>query len=175
MFLTVGMGDRPAACLMEIAVKMTVLIFGHIDLVAGRRLNRDRFVDDISTGGTQAEVVRFKGVEDGVTMVCDGTMTQIMSKTHLLLKAVAISGEEDGDKLKKLGSSVLGLGFSTQRDTMRVEFKVNTSAKKRGAPTGPSWDRDNIDKLEDSNLSMRAAMGVTNSQYSPLGLASLSD
>ena len=36
-FLTVGMGDRPAACLMEVAVKMTVQIFGHIDLVAARR------------------------------------------------------------------------------------------------------------------------------------------
>ena len=128
VFLTVSMGDRPAACLMEIGVKMTVMIFGHIDLVAGGRLNRDCFVDDISTGGTQAEVVMFKGTEDVVTMACDGTMPQIMSKTHLLLKAVAISGEEDGEKLKKLGCSVLGLGFSTQRDTLRVEFKVNISA-----------------------------------------------
>ena len=78
MFLTVGMGDRPAACLMEIAVKMTVLIFGHIDLVAGRRLNKDRFVDDVGTGGTKSEVQRFKGVENVETFVCDGTMPQIM-------------------------------------------------------------------------------------------------
>ena len=78
VFLTVGMGDRPAACLMEIAVKMTVLIFGHIDLVAGRRLNKDRFVDDVGTGGTKSEVQRFKGVENVETFVCDGTMPQIM-------------------------------------------------------------------------------------------------
>ena len=168
-FLTVGMGDRPAACLMEISVKMTVLIFGHIDLVAAYRLNRDRFVDDIATGGTEAEVVRFKGVEDKETMVCDGTMPQIMSKTHLFLKAIAVTGEEDGDKLKKLGASVLGLGFSTERDTLMVKFRANTSVKKRGAPTGPDWTVDTIGGLTDVELTFRLCMGVTNCQYDPMG------
>ena len=169
VFLTVGMGDRPAACLMEIAVKMTVQIFGSIDLVAAHRLNKDRFVDDIATGGTKAEVERFKGVENVDTMVCDGTMTKIMGKTHLNLKAVAISGEVDGDKLKKLGSSVLGLGFSTERDTLMVKFRANTSVKRRGSPTGPDWTRESIEGLEATVLTMRIAMGVANSQYDPLG------
>ena len=112
---------------MEIAVKMTVLIFGHIDLVAGRRLNKDRFVDDVATGGTKSEVKRFKGVENVETFVCDGTMPQIMRSTHLILKAVGVSGEVDGEKLKKLGASVLGLGFSTERDSLLVKFRANTS------------------------------------------------
>ena len=169
-FLTVGMGDRPAACLMEIAVKMTVLIFGHIDLVAAWRLNRDRFVDDIATGGTQAEVERFKGVENVETMTCDGTVSQIMGKTNLNLKAVAISGEIDGEKLKKLGASVLGMGFSTERDTMFVKFRANTSVKKRGAHTGPDWTIDSIGGLEDTVLTMRLCMGVANCQYDPMGV-----
>ena len=163
-FLTVGMGDRPAACLMEIAVKMTVLIFGHIDLVAAFRLNRDRFVDDIATGGSQAEVERFKGVENMETMACDGTVSQIMGKTNLNLKAVAISGEMDGEKLKKLGGSVLGMGFSTERDTMFV--------KKRGFHTGPDWTVDSIGGLVDTVMTMRLSMGVANCQYDPLGVGS---
>ena len=126
-----GIGDRPAACLMEVAVKMTVQIFGHIDLVAARRINRDRFVDDISTGGTLEEIKRFMGTENMETLVCDGTMPRIMGSTHLVLKAIGISGEFDGQKLKKLGSSVLGLGFSTERDTLMVRFRANTSVKKR--------------------------------------------
>ena len=169
-FLTVGMGDRPAACLMELAVKMTVMLFGHIDLVAGYRLNRDRFVDDISTGGTESEVARFKGSENTETMVCDGTIVQIMEKTHLNLKAVAISGEEDGEKLKKLGSSVLGLGFSTERDNMMVKFRANTSVKKRGSPTGPDWTVETIEGLEETVITMRLSMGVANCQYDPMGV-----
>ena len=91
------------------------------------RLNRDRFVDDIATGGTQADVEWFKGVENVETMACDGTVSQIMSKTNLKLKAVVISGEPDGEKLKKLGASVLGLGFSTERDALFVKFRANFS------------------------------------------------
>ena len=169
-FLTVSMGDRPAACLMEVAVKLTVLIFGHIDLVAASRLNKDRFVDDITTGGTQAEVDRFKGEENMETLACDGTVSQIMSKTNLNLKAVAVSGEKDGEKLKKLGESVLGMGFSTEKDALFVKFRANTSAKRRGAHTGPDWAEDSLGGLEDTELTMRLSMGVANCQYDPLGL-----
>merc|ERR1719318_1405800 len=103
-------------------------------------------------------------------MVCDGTMVQIMEKTNLKLKAVAVTGEVDGEKLKKLGSSVLGLGFSTERDTMMVRFRANTSVKKRGSPTGPDWTVETIGGLEDTVLTMRLAMGVANCQYDPLGI-----
>ena len=170
VFLTVGMGDRPAACLMEIAVKLTVLLFGHIDLVAGRRLNRDRFVDDVASGGNKDEVKRFKGEENVETMVCDGTMPKIMGSTNLKLKAVGVSGEIDGEKLKKLGGSVLGLGFSTERDTMWVQFRANISPKKRGAPTGPDMTMETVGQLEEAVLTMRVCMGVANCQYSPLGV-----
>ena len=66
----------------------------------------------------------------------DGTMTQIMSQTHFMLKAIAISGENDGDKLKKLGGTVLGLGFSTKRDTMWVEFKAKEEGSNYRAQLG---------------------------------------
>ena len=170
VFLTLSMGDRPAACLMEIAVRMTVLIFGHIDLVAAYRLNRDRFVDDIATGGTAAEVERFKGVENLETMACDGTVSQIMGKTHLNLKAVAVSGETDGEKLRKLGASVLGMGFSTEKDVMYVKFRANISVKKRGAHTGPDLTVETLGGLDDTVLTMRLCMGVANCQYDPVGV-----
>ena len=169
-FQTVGMGDRPAACLMEIAVKLTVVLFGHIDLVAGSRLNRDRFVDDVASGGSAEEVKRFKGEENIETMECDGTMPVIMGKTNLKLKAVGVSGEIDGEKLKKLGGSVLGLGFSTERDTLRVQFRANITPKKRGASTGPDLTIETMDQLDKADLTMRLCMGVANCQYSPLGV-----
>ena len=109
-------------------------------------------------------------MENVETMACDGTVSQIMSKTNLNLKAVAISGEIDGEKLEKLGSSVLGLGFSTEKDALFVKFKANTSVKKRGAHTGPDWTADRLGDLDDTELTMRMSMGVANCQYDPLGL-----
>ena len=62
-FKTASMGDRPAACLLEIVAKLTVELFGHLDPVAGERILRDRYVDDVSTGGSNEEVKRFVGKE----------------------------------------------------------------------------------------------------------------
>ena len=42
---------------------------------------------------TDAELDRFKGVEDEETMVCDGTTPQIMRSTNLMLKAVCVPRE----------------------------------------------------------------------------------
>ena len=99
-------------------------------------------------------------------------MPTIMSSTHLNLKAIATEGEKDGEKLKKLGSSVLGLGYSTERGTLMVKFRANTTPKKRGAPTGPDWTVETIEGIEDVVLTMRLAMGVANCQYDPQGVGS---
>ena len=50
--------------------------------------------------------------------------------------------------------------FSTERDTMMVRFRANTSVKRRGSPTGPDWTVETIGELEDVVLTMRLAMGV---------------
>ena len=133
----VSFGDVAAATLLEICVRLTIKMFGEIDLKAAHRLYHDHFVDDVTSGGTMEEVMRFKGHEDPETQLCDGTMSQIMEKTNLVLKAIAVSGEEDGAALKKLSGTVFGLKYSTKMDTLAIPFRVNVSPRKRGAPTRP--------------------------------------
>ena len=167
----VSFGDVPAAALLEICIRMTIKMFGNIDLKAAHRLFHDHFVDDITSGGTTEEVARFKGSENPETLLCDGTMPQIMKEANLVLKAVAVSGEPDGEALKKLSGSVFGLKYSTERDTLAIVFGVNVSTRRRGMPTGPDINIEKIHELDKAVLTRRLVLGVVNSQFDLLGIA----
>ena len=51
----------------------------HIDPLAATRIAEDRYVDDLSTGGTPSQVDRFMG-KPTVNLEQDGTIPQILSK-----------------------------------------------------------------------------------------------
>ena len=86
-FLTVSFGDRPAAAFLEIAIRRTADMNSSIDPVAAARIRDDRYVDDLATGGSQAEVTRFMGNEDE-NLQCDGTIPMILSNASLYLKVL---------------------------------------------------------------------------------------
>ena len=119
-YVVVPFGDIPAAVFLEICMRMAINMFGSIDLMAAHRLFEDHYVDDITSGGTEEEVRRFKGNEDPDTLACDGTMSQILGKANLVLKAIAVSGDADSRAIKKLSGTVLGLKYSTERDMFTV-------------------------------------------------------
>ena len=169
-FIVVGMGDRPAATLLEICIRLTVKMFGYIDLVAAARIMSDHFVDDITTGGDDEEVDRFKGNENE-DLTCNGTFSQIMAKASLKLKAIAVSGESDSTALKKLGGTVLGMRWSAEKDMLAVRFRANVTKRKRGKPTGPDLTKQDIESLVSMELTKRICLGVTAMQYDPIGLA----
>ena len=66
----------------------------------------------------------------------------------------------------------MGLVYSTSRNTLTVWFKVNVSARRRGAPTGPDITRDTLGKLKGVALTRKLLLGVTDSQFDQLGIAS---
>ena len=43
-------------------------MFGDVDKMAAQRLEFDRFVDDLASGGNEDEVARFVGQEDEETL-----------------------------------------------------------------------------------------------------------
>ena len=147
-------------------------MFSSIDPVAARRLLNDMFVDDITSGGDDMEVARFKGTEEQDTLACDGTMSQILRGGGFSLKAIALTGESDDRALAKLSSAVLGLSYSTSQDTLAVKFCVNVSPRRRGSPTAPDISVDTLDKLYSAKLTRKILLGVTNSQFDMLGIAS---
>ena len=156
---------------MELTKKYTARLAMDIDAVAASRVEHDSFVDDVSTGGTMEECTRFKGNEDSETLRCDGTIPQILGTGGFTLKAMVISGEADGLALQKLGASVLGLGFSTSSDMLKMRFRVNVSTHIRGKPTGEDLTLDTLNDLESAVITKRTCLRVVSSQYDPLGVA----
>ena len=55
VFSTVSLGDKPAAALLEIAVKKVAELNSNIDPVAANRIINDRYVDDFASGGSPVE------------------------------------------------------------------------------------------------------------------------
>ena len=114
-FNTVSFGDRPAAAFLEIAIRRTASLNQHIDPLAATRITEDRYVDDLSTGGSPSEVDRFMG-KSTVDLQQDGTIPQILAKGSLRLKVMVSSGESNPLKLKKIDSKILGLGWNPPVD-----------------------------------------------------------
>ena len=171
-FLVVAFGDRPAACLLDIVIKISCQLFQSVDPMAALRLTNDMFVDDLASGGENHEVDRFKGVESPETMRCSGTMTQIMEQGGLRFKAMITSWEEDEEKLNKLGGAVLGIPWISGTDRWCIKFHVNLSKKKKGQPTGPDLSIETLVDLDKIILTKRVCLSVSNSLYDPLGLVS---
>ena len=171
-FEVVSMGDCCAACYMELTKRGTCEMFEDIDVVAAKKIVKMSYVDDISVGGNKAEVMRFKGNMDPVTLVCDGTIPQILSSGGFDIKAISVTGEPDGLALEKLGGYILGLGWSTATDLLRVNFKVNISPLKHGKTTGPDLTVDTLDQLTTAKITKRICLRVSSSQYDPLGIVS---
>jgi hypothetical protein len=56
-FLVVAFGDRQAAVLLQIVIRMTCELYKNIDIVAAHKLLNDLFLDELVTGGKRREQV----------------------------------------------------------------------------------------------------------------------
>ena len=172
-YVVVSFGDRPAAVLLEICIRKTVDLFGTIDPEAALKILKDRFVDDLASGGNRSQVERYMGNEDEETLQCDGTMPSILRKGGLTLKVMVPGGETNAAKREKLGNAVLGIPYDAENDRMHIVFTVNVGKKKRGVKIEADLTVDTMDsKLVAAKLSPRILLGIINSQYDPLGLIS---
>ena len=165
-FRTVSFGDRPAAAFLEIAIRRTVEMNKAIDPVAASRLRDDRYVDDISTGGTADEVARFKGNES-VTLQCDGTMPKILAQGSLFLKVMVTSGETDKIKIGKLGGKILGINWCPTEDQLIYKFSVSLVAKDKSVI---NITADNFWNFDKSLITPSNILHIINKQYDPIGL-----
>ena len=165
-FQTVSFGDRPAAAFLEIAIRRTAQCHTSIDPLAAERICNDRYVDDLATGGSPAEVSRFKGKEI-TDCQFDGTIPTILAKGSLRLKVMVSSGETDPNKISKLGGKVLGLPWDPSTDTITIHLPVCLTT-----PSGSKivLNHYNLQSFDKSLITPRNLLSVVNSIYDPLGL-----
>ena len=140
-----------------------------IDPVAAARIRDDRYVDDISTGGTPAEVARFMGNEDQ-NFQCDGTIPSILAESSLSLKVIVPSRETYPQKIAKLGGKILGIYWDALSDELSFRFLVTLITKDKTplAITPDNYSTFDRDLLTPSNL-----IHIINKIYDPMGLGAL--
>ena len=61
----------------------------------------------------------------------DGSIPQILSKGSLKLKVMVSSGESNLEKLEKIGSKILGVGWNPINDNLNFNFERIISKQNR--------------------------------------------
>lgn len=165
----VTFGDPCAAAILEIVLRRICQMFGRVDPEAAIKLENDRMVDDITTGGEAGQVARYMGKQlDGSTKR-DGSMQQILTPGGMELKAMACTRGEDEESERLLGGAVLGLKWDTKTDRFKFNFKINTSVRKRGVPTEEDLTPATLHKLAEAVFTKKLCVSVANMQYDPFG------
>ena len=134
----VGMGDRPATPLLDLALTKVAEMSQHLDEKAAEQLSRKRYADDTLGGGSMEEAQRMRGnihkqtKEDGsVSITTDGIISQILDTVSFKPKVVVLSGDTDPDVLAKI-DKVLGIKWRPTEDLLEYSFDVSLSSKLRG-------------------------------------------
>ena len=93
-------------------------------------------------------------------------------KVGLKLKTMVASGSTDQDAIQKLSGAVLGYNWDPTKDVMGVAFKFNVSRKQKGVWEKPNLTLAEIDTFKAMPHNRRSLLGICNSVYDPLGIAS---
>ena len=163
-FRTVSFGDKPAGVFLDIVIKRVARMHNDVDPQAARKIAEDRYVDDITTGGSEKEVSKMIGdpVCGDKKFERNGTLTQILSHGSLRLKAIVRSGETDTEIIDKVGGSALGTIWNPTTDIIFINLRLS----------------DYVDKLINSvdvnniSLTRRIILGIINKPHDLLGLIS---
>ena len=161
-FCVVSFGDKPAAAILEVAIRKIAAIHAKVDPVAAQKIINDRYVDDVASGGKAEEVSRLAG--DNTSLVPNGTMSEILSRGSFKLKVIVTSGESNIEKLHKLGKNVLGIGWDPPSDLISVDLRSTVCQNLMQCDSTISTE------LITPEMTLRQCLSIMNSIYDPLGL-----
>ncbi|KAJ8367396.1 hypothetical protein AAFF_G00320230 [Aldrovandia affinis] len=182
----VNIGDRPAGCIAQLAMRETAGLPQFIEREEERRvLEKDSYVDDILTSHDDLEMLDTitSGVEEilsagGFSLkpwvrsgqggrrkddagTCGGERPEATPKTLVL-----------PNQLKDEDNKALGIGYLVDSDQLYVMTSVNFSKRKGRMRTGLNLKIEEVRKNTPKGLSRRELLSQVAALYDPIGLVS---
>ena len=173
-YIVVAMGDRPAACVLELVKDKAAELGYEIDPEVATKVVEDTFVDDGLTGGSEEEVRRMMGEceqHDDGSLSYSGSIQKIFDKVGFKLKMMVRSGEKNEIALAKMGGAVLGHIWDPVEDLFSFQPRVYLGKKKKnGFHAGPELTQDNLIILSSFTWTRRTVLSTIAGIYDPAGL-----
>lgn len=174
----VNIGDRPAGCIAQLAVRETARLpmFTHLE-EERRVLEEDSYVDDILTSHNDP-----KGLEK-----CTENVEEILKAGGFFLKPWVWSGQSGREKTGKPGlettevlilpnqmkegdSKALGIGYLVEDDKLYVMASINFSRRKKKMRMGQNLQEYEIREKTPNPLTRRELLSQVAGLYDPIGL-----
>ncbi|XP_032434156.1 uncharacterized protein LOC116729604 [Xiphophorus hellerii] len=175
----VNIGDKPAGCIAQLAMRETASLPSFIHLDEERQvLQNNSYVDDILTSHNDPD--RLKEITENVEC--------ILKAGGFKLKPWVFSGQsgrkncnnkQDEVKVKTMvlpnqmrdeDNKALGLGYIVEEDKLHVMVSINFSKRKKKMRLGQDLQLDQIRSQTPNPLTRRELLSQVSGLYDPVGL-----
>ena len=96
----------------------------------------------------------------------------MLNNVGFKVKTLVRSGDTDKESIALLGGTLLGYGWNPSDDNLCVKIKFNISKKCKGIRSGNDLTIESLKEHKGKPLTRKILMGLTNSIFDPLGVAS---
>ena len=178
----VNMGDRPAGCIAQLAMRETARLPLFTHLVEERRvLEEDSYVDDILTSHTDPERLEktTKGVEE--ILRAGGFFLKPWIKSGQSGRQTNLEAEKspgkDGvmvlpNQMREGENRALGIGYLVQEDKLYMLSSINFSKRRKKIRTGQDLLEEEVRRNTPDPLTRRVLLSQVAGLYDPIGLVS---
>lgn len=172
----VNIGDKPAGCIAQLAMRETANLpqFSHLE-EERRVLHEDSYVDDLLTSHDSLDQLK----------VITGNVEQILRAGGFELKPWVFSGQSKSGKqeqvvtpktvilpnqLREEDNKALGLGYTLEDDKLHVMVGINFSKRKRKIRLGQNLQLEQVRTQTPDPLTRRDLLSQVSGLYDPIGL-----
>ncbi|XP_038145083.1 uncharacterized protein LOC119786070 [Cyprinodon tularosa] len=181
----VNIGDRPAGCIAQLAMRETarLSIFAHLKEEC-RILEEDSYVDDILTSHNSLEelIEITQGVEDILKaggfflkpwvwsgqsgrQVAAGGIPQELEAAAQKAATIILPNQ-----MRAEDNKALGVGYQAEEDMLYMMTSINFSKRKRKVRLGEHLNKENVRLETPDPLSRRELLSQVAGLYDPIGL-----